>query len=197
MNIIFATGNKNKIAEANDLLGELGHTVQGLIIDGKKPNFIEPQSDNLLEVALSKISQARSMIKNTDLEGSAILVEDSGLFIDSINNFPGVFSSFIHDSIGVSGILKLLKGSINRDAEYRAVTILDLQGNRWTTNGICRGKIAELEIGENGFGFDPIFIPSQGDGRTFSQMSQKEKSTLSHRSNSLRGLLESLKHPSK
>jgi inosine/xanthosine triphosphate pyrophosphatase family protein len=75
MNIIFATGNKNKIAEANDLLGELGHTVQGLIIDGKKPNFIEPQSANLLEVALSKISQARSMIKNTDLEGSAILVE--------------------------------------------------------------------------------------------------------------------------
>ena len=90
-----------------------------------------------------------------------------------------------------------MKGSINRDAEYRAVTILDLQGNTWTANGICRGKIAELEIGENGFGFDPIFIPCQGDGRTFSQMSQKEKSTLSHRSNSLRGLLESIKHPSK
>jgi len=197
MKILFATGNKNKIAEAGTLFRELGYDVEGLIVNGNQPNFIEPQCNSLMQVALSKIAQARSMIKNSDLEGSAILVEDSGIFIDSIENFPGVFSSFIFETIGLSGILKLLETSQDRGAEYRCVTILDWNGKMYHSNGTCRGKLGKKEVGKNGFGYDPIFIPDEGNGRTFSEMTKIEKSSISHRSNSLRGLLTSLQHPSK
>ena len=88
MKILFATGNKNKIAEAGTLFGELGYDVEGLLVNGNRPNFIEPQCNSLMEVALSKIIQARAMIKNSDLEGCAILVEDSGIFICLLYTSP-------------------------------------------------------------------------------------------------------------
>ncbi len=197
MNIIFVTGNENKINEANVILGEIGYNVEGLFIDGKRPNFVEPQSDSLMEVALSKISQTKSMIKNSNPEETAILVEDSGFFINSIGNFPGVFSSFVYDKIGLTGVLKLLINTKDRSAEYRSVSILDINGRIFHSTGVCKGEIAEEESGNNGFGYDPIFIPLEGNGRTFSQMTIKEKSTISHRRKSLRGLLKYLKHPSK
>jgi XTP/dITP diphosphohydrolase len=125
------------------------------------------------------------------------MVEDSGLFIDSLNNFPGVFSSFVYDSIGLSGILKLVNEDIIRGAEYRAVTIIYSNGEIQKSTGICRGRLSREELGDNGFGYDPIFIPEQGNGNTFSQMSNIDKSTISHRTYSLIGLLDSFKDPSK
>jgi|TARA_B100001142_G_scaffold30391_1_gene26980 XTP/dITP diphosphohydrolase len=197
MKILFATGNQNKINEAKILFNELDYSIEGLKIKGKLPNFVEPQSNDLEVVAVSKLKQAVSLLKNNNLEEYAILVEDSGLFIDKFSDFPGVFSSFIYDSIGLSGILNLLENSTNRYAEYRTVTILQWKNKIWKSSGICKGTISNKELGEGGFGYDPIFIPLEGDGLTFSQMTNTEKSLISHRSNSLRGLLDSLKHPSK
>ena len=197
MKIFFVTSNQNKIQEAHALLSELGHSVVGLRINGKLPDFIEPQSSDLKEVANSKLKQAISLMEDTELEDYAIMVEDSGLFIDEFPGFPGVFSSFVYDSIGLNGILALLEKSTNRSAEYRTVTLLQWKNKIWESSGICKGTISIEKLGEEGFGYDPIFIPLQGDGSTFSQMNIKQKTLISHRTFSLKGLLDSLKLPSK
>ena len=197
MKILFATSNQNKIREAHALLSELGHSVEELRINGNLPDFIEPQSSDLREVANSKIKQAISLIKDTELEDYAIMVEDSGLFIDALHGFPGVFSSFVYDSIGLDGILALLEKSTNRSAEYRTVTILQWKNKIWESSGVCKGTISVEKLGKEGFGYDPIFIPLQGNGSTFSQMSIQQKTLISHRTFSLKGLLDSLKLPSK
>ncbi len=95
------------------------------------------------------------------------------------------------------GILNLLGNSSNRYAEYRAVTLLQWKNKIWESSGICKGTISNEKLGDGGFGYDPIFIPQQGNGSTFSQMSSKQKSLISHRSYSLKGLLDSLNLPSK
>ena len=76
MRILFATGNENKIVEAREVLMPLGHSVEGLVISGLRPNFDEPKHLGLDGVAESKIRQAMELIEGSELEGSAILVED-------------------------------------------------------------------------------------------------------------------------
>ena len=131
MKIFFATSNQDKIKEAHTILSELGHSVEELRINGKFPNFIEPQSSDLKEVAASKLKQAIALIEGTELEDYAIMVEDSGLFIDQFPGFPGVFSSFVYESVGLNGILNLLEKSTNRSAEYRSVTLLHWKNKIW------------------------------------------------------------------
>ena len=119
MRIIFATGNSKKLEEAREYLEPLGHNVELLTIDGQPPDFIEPQSSELMEVAISKSEQAISMLSESELSNCAILVEDSGLFIDSLNGFPGVYSSYVYKTIGLNGILKLMSEERSRHGEYR------------------------------------------------------------------------------
>ncbi len=197
MEILFATGNEHKVAEAAALFEPLGHNVKALVVDGESPEFVEPQADGLEVVTLAKIEQARSMVIGTPLADSAILVEDSGLFIDELEGFPGAYSSYVERSIGLDGVLSLLDGSDDRGAEYRAAAIIALGERTLRASGVCRGGIAEERRGEGGFGYDPIFVPEEGDGRTFGQMSAEEKSSLSHRGRALKGLSELLKPPSK
>lgn len=197
MEILFATGNAHKISEAAAILNLLGHTVSPLLIDGNLPELVEPQADDLETVASAKINQAKSMVQGTPLADSAILVEDSGLFIDSLDGFPGPFSSYVERSVGLNGILKLLDGTEERRAEYRAVAILEVEGRELLATGVCQGVIAEECLGERGFGYDPIFVPDEGDGRTCAQMSSEEKSEISHRGRALKAMSELLKSPSK
>jgi len=197
MEILFATGNVHKISEAAAILNLLGHTVSPLLIDGNLPELVEPQADDLETVASAKINQAKSMVQGTPLADSAILVEDSGLFIDSLDGFPGPFSSYVERSVGLNGILKLLDGTEERRAEYRAVAILEVEGRELLATGVCQGVIAEECLGERGFGYDPIFVPDEGDGRTCAQMSSEEKSEISHRGRALKAMSELLKSPSK
>ena len=197
MRIIFATGNSNKIHEAQSILEPLGHTVEGLVIDGNRPEFVEPKEFGLEHVAESKIKQALELILGTEFEGSSILVEDSGIFIDDFDEWPGANSSDIEAEVGLDGILKLMVNSKSRGAEYRAVAILSDGENVWRSIGICRGELA-LEIrGTNGFGYDPIFIPKSGDGRTYAEMKEREKDMTSHRAKAMMRLIESLSAPSK
>ena len=197
MRILFATGNSNKIHEAKSILEPLGHTVEGLVIDGNRPEFVEPKEFGLEHVAESKIKQALKLILGTEFEGSSILVEDSGIFIDDFDEWPGANSSDIEAEVGLDGILKLMVNSKSRGAEYRAVAILSDGVNVWRSVGICRGALA-LEIrGTNGFGYDPIFIPKSGDGRTYAEMKEREKDLTSHRAKAMMRLIESLSAPSK
>ena len=197
MEILFATGNSNKVSEASRVLAKFGHSISQLEIDGKTLDFSEPQADGIQEIAISKSVQARDFVMGTNFEESPILVEDSGLFINSLNGFPGPYSSFVERKIGLQGILDLLKNKEERVAEYKAVAILSTKNETISSEGRCIGNISRKIIGGMGFGYDPIFIPDEGDGRTCGQLQPEEKSQFSHRMRALKGLSEIINLPSK
>ena len=88
-------------------------------------------------------------------------------------------------------------GDEPRGAEYRAVAVLGFEGGTLRSQGICRGTISLGPAGTNGFGYDPIFVPDEGDGRTCGEMSPEEKSEVSHRARALKAMSELLNSPSK
>ena len=197
MRILFATGNENKIAEAREVFEPLGHTVEGLIIDGHRPNFDEPKDLGIEAVAEAKISQALALIEGSELQGSAILVEDSGIFLDAFPEWPGAESSDVERDIGLEGIIQRVNQSGERGTEYRAVAILSSENQVWKSQGVCRGTISNRPLGSNGFGYDAIFIPDEGDGRTYGELSNEVKNQISHRKKVMEGLSNLLKSPSR
>lgn len=160
--LLFLTGNLGKLAEAELYFGPLGYRVEQFLLDGQTPEVFEPQADSLRVVATAKIEQARELLGKSGGEG-AILIDDSGLFIDSLNGFPGVSSAAVHSQIGCRGILDLMEGRTERGAEFRTCAIL-WDGEEFVGEGICRGRITKEERGENGFGYDPIFVPDDLEG---------------------------------
>ena len=214
--IWFLTGNNGKLNEATEFFAPLGFEVRPLQVNPDV--IIEPQSDNLNDVAISKIEQAMSHLPNSDNSEDMILGEDAGLFIDSLEGFPGVYSSYAHKTIGCKGILRLLahlktEDSVRlaslRSAEFRAVAVLCKQGEIFIGTGICPGYISEKIVEGNGFGYDPIFVPfdldfdnnslSPGEYGEFSthgvpfggvEMSIKKK--FSHRTRALNDLVNQL-----
>ena len=197
MEILFATSNSHKVYEASATLSQFGYIVSQLEINGKIPELTEPQSEGIDEVALSKIRQARELVRGTQMEDKAILVEDSGIFIESLDGFPGPYSSYVERTIGLRGILDLLQTDLARRAEYRAVAVISMEGETISASGVCCGTISKKISGDMGFGFDPIFIPEDGDGRTCGEMTPDEKSAMSHRGRALKALSELLNLPSK
>ena len=100
------------------------------------------------------------------------------------------------ETIGLSGILSLMSGD-DRGAEFRAVAAVHYKGKIMTCTGICKGFVSEKISGDSGFGYDPIFIPEEANGRTCAQLSPLEKSSISHRGFALKGVSELLNPPSK
>lgn len=182
----FLTGNAGKLAEAQALFGPLGHQVEAF--DGE---VIEPQAEDLSAVALAKIAQGVELLAAEGRLEEGLLVEDSGLFIDALPAFPGVYSAHVLRSIGCEGILRLLDEE--RGAHFMTVAAY------WTGEAVevfvgrCTGSIATEIRGERGFGYDPIFIPHDGDGElTFAEMAPEAKNAISHRGRALRALAEFL-----
>ncbi len=181
--LLFQTGNLGKLAEARHYFEPLGFTVEQFLINGEPPEIIEPQSDDLVTVARSKISQGVALLAGAGRADSALLVEDAGLFIDVLGGFPGVYSSSVLEKLGLDGILTLLQGREQRTALFGCCAAM-WDGERLLIGeGNCTGEIAQEARGEHGFGYDPLFIPdvSGADGRTFAQMSPEEKGRSSHR----------------
>ena len=197
MEIFFATSNSHKVSEAAAILDPLGHRVQPLLLNGRPLELVEPQAEGIEEVARSKLEQAVEATSGMLGSQTAILVEDSGLFVDSLGGFPGPFSSYVESTIGLQGILSLMEGVESRGAEYRAVAVLEFEGETLRSSGSCKGVISTTASGSNGFGYDPIFVPEEGDGRTCGELSPHEKSQVSHRARALKGLSELLNPPSK
>lgn len=187
----FLTGNSGKLTEAQTLLSPLGWEIQAFEIDGEVPEVVEPQSDNLTTVALAKVAQGVELLASQGRLQESLLVEDSGLFIDALSEFPGVYSAHVLKSIGCEGILRLLDEE--RSAYFLTVAAL------WTGEAVevfvgrCDGSISTEIKGEDGFGYDPIFVPDDGqNGLTFAEMSKQEKSEYSHRGRALRALFDYL-----
>lgn len=119
------------------------------------------------------------------------IVDDSGLFVDSLKGFPGVWSAYAQKTIGNQGILKLMEGVEDRGAEFRCCIGCDIDGRRIVVTGICRGTITDGERGKDGFGFDPVF--SHDGERTFAEIPLDEKNSVSHRGNAVKLLIAEMR----
>ena len=197
MRILFATSNPNKVEEASTVLGQSGHHVEQLLVDGVPPDFEEPKELGLEAVAAAKIRQALGLIRGTEFEGYAVMVEDSGIFLDAFDDWPGAESSDVEREIGLKGVLRMLADGRQRGAEYRAVAIVSDGAGTWDGTGVCRGRISETVRGNQGFGYDPIFIPDEGDGRTFGEWREGKNSEITHRARAMNRLAELLNSPSR
>ena len=183
MKIVFATGNKHKIQEVNE------------IAKGSGIEFVLPPEDfNPIENGLT--FEENSFIKAQEaaqISGRISLADDSGLCVEALNGEPGIYSAR-YDTTPQKRIAKLLNNltdAANRRAKFVcAMTLVDKDGNVIRQEvGECHGVIAQNQAGDNGFGYDPIFIPD-GYSITIAQMSEDEKNTISHRSRALRKMIE-------
>ena len=166
--ILLLTSNAHKLSEANMILKPYN-----LKLIQKPAKGIEIQSDSVDEVARVCAENAYSDLR------VPLLVEDSGLFVDSLHGFPGVYSSAIYDQVGCEGILRLLAQERQRSAKFVcALAYADSKGVR-VFKGVVRGQIAHRLYRGAGFGYDPIFIP-RGYLKPFSALPQI-KAKLSHR----------------
>lgn len=175
--LLFATNNLNKVREAELVLSRFGVSLKAVAV-----NKIEIQSNSLREIAIYAAKSAYKAIRRP------IIVEDSGLFIDALNGFPGPYSSYVYKTIGLNGILKLLDGVLNRRARFEAVVALAInECEVYVFEGYVEGYISSEIRGSSGFGFDPIFIPS-GCNETFGEMGIVKKTSYSHRGKAFREL---------
>ncbi|HJM66986.1 MAG TPA: RdgB/HAM1 family non-canonical purine NTP pyrophosphatase [Candidatus Thalassarchaeaceae archaeon] len=186
--ILFVTSNQGKIAEAKEALRPYGIDIESY---NPIPEIDEIQSSDLVVVAADKLMKAAS---NSNLSSSilGVMVEDAGFFLDEYEGFPGVYSSYVHKTLGISGVLRSLKGIENRNASFRCVIGIHIDGENFFFEGTCNGIVSDEIRGKNGFGYDPIFIPNEGDGRTFAEMKLEEKEIFSHRAKALKAFVSFL-----
>ncbi len=197
MRILFVTSNQGKVSETRKLLADSGHTVEQLLVRGVAPEFDEPKELGIETVANSKMVQALILLEQEGIEGVAVMVEDSGVFLDAFDEWPGAKSAEVEREIGLEGILSMLREGMPRGAEYRAVAKVSDGVSTWSAEGVCRGKIADSIRGSGGFGYDPIFIPNEGDGRTFGEWEEGKYSGITHRAKAMNSLAELLRSPSR
>jgi XTP/dITP diphosphohydrolase len=175
--LFFATENRNKISEARQILSK--YKIQ---VESSNIKKIEIQAEETEKIVIYALKQ----IKEKD---KAIIVEDSGLFIEKLSGFPGSCSSFVFKKVGYDGVLKSMEGEQIRKAEFVSVIGYKHGREEMLFKGKTIGAISDIGIGKSGFGFDPIFIP-EGSVKTFAQMSLLEKNQLSHRGKAFRALGE-------
>ena len=174
----FVTSNSDKVREASDILECSLDQVSGLCID-------EIQSSDIKQIVTHKAQQA------FDKLGCPVLVEDSGLSFTAWNGLPGPLIKWFEISVGCSGLLKMLEGFENREAFAICMTAVFDGREMRMGMGEVKGTIAESTRGENGFGWDVIFIPD-GHDRTYAEMSSSEKNAISHRRQAFEGLKKNL-----
>ena len=176
--IWLATGNSHKVKEAGVVLAEYGIELGHLEVDR-----VEIQSDDPGEIAVYSLSKLPE-------DERPIAIEDAGFFLDHYGGFPGPYSSYALDKLDNPGILKLMEGIEDRGAAYHSYVGFRFRGEVHVFQGSVTGKVADDMRGTNGFGYDPIFIPDEGDGRTFGEMTDEEKNAISHRARAFRALGE-------
>jgi len=166
--IRFVTSNEGKVSEAREYLDE---PVEQVPYD-----YTEIQGE-LAEIARYGAEEAFA-----EFEGDEpVLVDDTGLFVEALEGFPGAYSAFVEDTLGVERIPTLVADAENRRAAFRTVMAYHDGQTTETFGGSVRGRIVEPR-GDRGFGYDPVF---EHDGQTFAEMSMAEKNAISHRGRAL------------
>ncbi|HBX62819.1 RdgB/HAM1 family non-canonical purine NTP pyrophosphatase [Empedobacter sp.] len=176
MELIFATHNNNKVKEVTKML----------------PSYLSMKSltdinffDEIEETGTTFEENAQLKAKTIfDKTGKNIFADDSGLVIEALDGAPGVYSARYagtgKDEDNIAKALKELEGKTNRKAYFISIFCLILDGKEYFFKGRVNGTIATEIMGDNGFGYDPIFIPD-GFSKSFAQMSPEEKNAISHR----------------
>ena len=192
--IVLATANPDKAREITAALDGQGFT---LVPRPEKIPEVAETGETLLANARLK---AQALLAAT---GLAALADDTGLEVDALGGAPGVFSARYAGpdatySDNVEHLLRAMEAARRnaRTARFRTVLVLARpDGTETVAEGVVEGVIADAARGEGGFGYDPVFVPAGGRGRTFAEMSLAEKQAISHRGRALRALAERLREP--
>jgi XTP/dITP diphosphohydrolase len=189
MQLVFASNNKNKIKEIQQLLPE---TIQVLSLEDIGCFVDIPETADTIEG--NAILKANYVTENY---GYNCFADDSGLEIDALNGEPGVYSaryagSQRNDNDNMDLVLEKLATETNRKANFKTVIALNFNGNQHLFTGIVDGEIIKEKIGNHGFGYDPIFV-ANGYTKTFAELPMEEKSAISHRGKAVKQLVSFLK----
>ncbi|MEZ5343909.1 MAG: RdgB/HAM1 family non-canonical purine NTP pyrophosphatase [Acidimicrobiales bacterium] len=182
--LVIASANPDKVAELRELLGDRFDVVAR---PDDAPDTIEDQP-TLLGNATKKA------VEIMQFTGLAALADDTGLFVDALDGRPGVFTArYAGENAtyaeNVAKLLHELDGVTNRRAEFRTCVVVAYPDGRVVDAlGVVVGDIATAETGDGGFGYDPVFVPHESDGRSFAEMDASEKHQISHRSRALANL---------
>ncbi len=187
--ILVGTHNKGKFIEMSDLLPKKIKKISPIDLDIKSPIENGKTFEENSEI------KAEFFCKNSNL---VTLSDDSGLEVDALNGEPGIFSSRFAEDLGgfenaMKKILERIK-KINKNSKAQFISSLTIQwpdGKKITETGVIKGSLTDIR-GENGFGYDPIFVP-EGYSKTFAEMNYKEKLKIDHRQIAYKKLYEKIK----
>lgn len=197
MKIILSTDNKDKRKELQDILEKDDVEILTKSQVGFQDLEVPEDGETLRENAYKK---AKALF---DVTGEITLADDTGLFVDALQGAPGIYSArYAGEKVTYEDnrrkLLKELEGVPEEERTARfetAVCLIDKGGEAHYLEGVCEGRITEREMGDQGFGYDSIFLP-EGKRETFAQMSEEEKNQISHRGRALaqlKGLFEALR----
>lgn len=190
MKLVFATHNQNKFNEVKELL----------------PSYIELVSLTDIDCHDEIPETAKTLEGNAQLKADFVtqhydlpcFADDTGLLVDALNGEPGVYSaryagSHKSSEDNMKKLLSALKNKTNRSAYFKTAIALNLKNETIIFEGVATGSIADEKNGKEGFGYDPIFIPT-GYQKTFAELPLKIKNKISHRSKAIQLLLIHLKN---
>lgn len=190
MKLVFATNNKNKILEVQQMLPE---TIE--IVSLESIGCFEEIPETADTIEGNAVLKANYI---TEKYGFNCFADDTGLEVEALNGEPGVYSARYagnqcNSEDNMHKLLEALADKTNRNAQFKTVIALNLNGKQHLFTGIARGEITTEKIGNKGFGYDPIFKP-EGYNLTFAQLSLEEKGAISHRGKATNQLIAFLKN---
>lgn len=188
MKLVFASNNKNKIKEIQQMLPE-SITILSLEDIGCTEDI--PETAETIEG--NAILKANYVTKKY---GYDCFADDTGLEVEALNGEPGVYSARYAGeqkdaNENMNKLLSNLENKTNRNAQFKTVIALNINKNQYLFTGIVKGNIIKEKIGNQGFGYDPIFV-AENDTRTFAQLSIEEKAVISHRGIAVKQLIDFL-----
>lgn len=175
---VFVTSSPHKHQEAEAILG--------FPLSRRSLDLSEPQSLKVVDVARHKARLAHSLLYDT------VLVEDTSLELRALGGFPGPLVRWLLEAAGAAALARILDGFSDRHATARCVALLFDGSREWVGEGTVEGAIVESPRGASGFGWDVVFAPDWGGGRTYAEMPFEEKNARSHRALALRSLRQRL-----
>lgn len=192
LEIVIATNNPNKVEEYRQMFASISNIKLFSLKDENIHIEIEENGKTFKENSLIK---AESISKLTD---KFVLADDSGLEIEALDNFPGIYSARFMEGRPYkekwAAIFEMLKNKENKNAQFHcAITFITPAKEKYVFEGIEKGYITENIEGENGFGYDPIFF-SNSLNKTFGNATEEEKNAVSHRGKAFSQLLEFIKN---
>ncbi|CCG52731.1 Nucleoside-triphosphatase [Flavobacterium indicum GPTSA100-9 = DSM 17447] len=189
MKLVFASNNKNKIAEIQQLIGDKFE-----IVSLEDIGCTEDIPETAETIEGNAILKAQYVY---DKYGLSCFADDTGLEIDALQGEPGVYSARYageqkNADDNMALVLQKLENKTNRSAQFKTVIALNFGSEHFLFEGIVKGTITPVKRGNEGFGYDPIFQP-EGFDVTFAEMSMQQKATISHRGKAVEKLVNFLK----